>query len=121
MKYLIAAIAAITILFAMSSIVNPAKAVTTEALGQRLCQAVANDDKKRFRAALFESSNKVRTLFSDLRCNDKDILRFAYERDSHTVGSYIVSRLRLSQLEGTAADLDKNSPIGQALAKRLSR
>lgn len=92
-----------------------------EQLGLKLCHAVANDNKPRFRSAIAESSVRVRQIFSTFRCNDKDILIFAQERGADKVGSYVIRRLRKEQVADLISQLDPSSPIGAAALKRLSK
>lgn len=68
-------------------------------LGVTICKSVMNNDKHGLRLALRSGGLKLRSLYEDLRCNDKSLIQIALENSADDVGSYIISKVSKSTLK----------------------
>lgn len=82
--------------------VQPAQA---QDLALNLCTYVQGDDRMRMRQRMREDRIRLRSVYDGILCNGMSLLQFAMANDSQDIGSFIVSQLPGSSLEGNG-DLD---------------
>ncbi len=68
----------------------------------------------------------VKHLYTDVTCNGKSLLQFAFEKEANDVGQFLVKKIKASQLRKTTI-LDwandngfADSPITAAIIKRIN-
>ena len=94
-------------------------------IGVAICQSVINNDKHGLRLALRSGNYKLRSIYSDMRCNDKTLVQVALENNAIDTGDYIISKVSKSTLED-AKDLEwanangySSSPLVTKLKERI--
>lgn len=90
MKNVILPLTLVAIVITSAALPSPAFAAEH---GQSLCNFVAADEKKRLRKYLRNNKLKIRKIFSQLVCNDKNLLIFASEMKAVKTGSFMISKL----------------------------
>ncbi len=75
-------------------------------VAQSLCEYVAADDKKRMRSFLKTNRLKIRSVFTGIECNGKNLLAFAAENGSIKTGSLMISKLPKSVVTENLATLE---------------
>ncbi len=109
-------------LFAVAISPNVAQA---NDIGVAICQSVIGNDKHGLRLALRSGGFKLRSIYEDLRCNDKSLVQLAFENEATDIGTYIISKVSKSTLEkvGDLTWADANgysgSPIYADLKSRM--
>lgn len=84
-------------------------------IAQSVCDYIAADDKKRLRKLLKSNHLKLRKLQKEVTCNGKDLLLFAADRKSQTVGALLVKKLPKKILSANLAAVETSSPEIAAL------
>jgi hypothetical protein len=96
---------------------HPTKAAD---IAQSLCEYIAADDKKRMRAFLKTNRVKIRTVFTGIQCNGKNLLAFAVEKSSIKTGSLMISKLPKSVVSANLAILQSGpTSLLEAANKRV--
>jgi hypothetical protein len=115
MKSNLSGITSIIILLLITQLYSPKSSAGN--LAQNLCEYVAADDKKRFRSRLKTERIKIRSIFSEVRCNGKNLLLFAATSKAENVGEMIIKKLPKKILRSLIDELTTvSAPLG-ALAK----
>jgi len=78
------------LLFAISPV---SQASDSENMSLRICEYVQANDKTRLRKFLKNQKLKIRNLYSDLRCNNDNILIFSAKSQALDVGDFIIGKL----------------------------
>ncbi|MCU4674583.1 DUF3718 domain-containing protein [Catenovulum sp. 2E275] len=68
-------------------------------IGVAICKSVIGNDKHGLRLALRSGNLKLRSIYKDLRCNDKSLIQLALENSADDVGTYIISKVAKSTLD----------------------
>jgi hypothetical protein len=104
----------------MTSIANAPKANAAN-IAQSICEYVAADDKKRMRSFLKTNKLKIRSIFSGIQCNGKNLLAFASAKGSVKTGSLMISKLPKKTVSANLTVLQTGSqPLIDAANKRVS-
>lgn len=98
---------------AMTASVLPSTASANN-VAESLCNYVAADDKSRLRSFLKQNKLKIRTTYNGVRCNGKTLLGFAEDRNSITVGSFIVGKLPKKFVQTELASLSNPELVAAA-------
>ncbi len=108
-----------------TSLVAPATAKANEQLFISVCGYVKANDKSKLRKKLKEGRVTLRNIYSDLKCNDQNLLQTAYGSGADEVGEFIVKRVSSKALKASNIyDWAKGnghgaSPITAALKSKL--
>jgi hypothetical protein len=89
-------------------------------IAQSICEYVAADDKKRMRSFLKTNKIKIRSVFSGIQCNGKNLLEFAATAGSVKTGSMIISKLPKKTVSANLAVINGSQPLIDAANKRVS-
>jgi hypothetical protein len=90
-------------------------------IAQSICEYVAADDKKRMRSFLKTNKLKIRSIFSGIQCNGKNLLAFASAKGSVKTGSLMISKLPKKTVSANLTVLQSGSqPLIDAANKRVS-
>ncbi len=79
-------------------------------IAQNICEYVAVDDKGRLRKLLKANRLKLRTVFSDVLCDNNNILIFAAKKNAMEIGQLLIKKLPKSVIEGELDNLSSLSP-----------
>lgn len=109
MKYLL--LSFLTVVFITMSL--PTKAADID----NVCNYIAADDKNRIRKALKSAKLKLRKIFKSARCNGKNVLVFADERNAMNAGEFIISKLTKKQVSENIASLTALQAIANERVK----
>lgn len=90
-------------------------------IAKNICEYVAVDDKGRFRKLLKSSRLKIRSIYSDVNCNNKSILLFAAERGSIKIGQLLIKKLPKGELKKHIPALEASSEELASLAKERTK
>jgi hypothetical protein len=96
-----------TVILSMASYSSPAASAS---ISLSICEYIAADDKKRLRSFLKANHLKIRKVFNDLRCNDKNLLIFAAEKNSLATGKMIIGKLSKKIVANNISALQAYSP-----------
>ncbi len=90
-------------------------------IAQNICEYIAADDKKRLRKLLKSNHLKLRKLYSDISCNNKNMLIFAASKKAKSVGELLVKKLPKKILQENASGVETEFPeLGGLLAERVN-
>ncbi|WP_281561697.1 DUF3718 domain-containing protein [Thalassomonas sp. RHCl1] len=90
-------------------------------IAQSICEYVASDDKKRMRSFLKANKLKVRSIFSGIQCNGKNLLEFAAAKGSVKTGSLMIKKLPKKVVSANLAHFQSGSqPLIDAANARVS-
>lgn len=90
-------------------------------IAQSICEYVASDDKKRMRSFLKANKLKVRSIFSGIQCNGKNLLEFAAVKGSVKTGSLMIKKLPKKVVSANLAAFQSGSqPLIDAANARVS-
>jgi len=104
----------------LTSIVTTPQAQAAN-IAQSVCEYVAADDKKRMRSFLKTNKLKIRSIFSGIECNGKNLLVFAADKGSVKTGSLMISKLPKKVVSANLALLQAGSqPLLEAANNRVS-
>ena len=87
-------------------------------MAQRICEYVAANDKDRLRSYLKSSKIKIRSIYSDIKCNGQNILVFSGTNSALEVGEFILGQIPVSDVEASLPELAQNSKHLEAEAKK---
>lgn len=104
----------VLICFILSTISTPSQAYN---ISQNICEYIASDDKKRLRSLLKTNRMKLRGIYKDVFCNNKNILLFSAERNATNVGALIIKKLPKTVIKENLAELESLSPDLASKAK----
>ena len=106
----------------LSSLVLSAMAFTPSAsadeMSLRICEYVAANDKDRLRSYLKKNNLKVRSIFSSLKCNNKNLLVFSASSTALEVGEFILGQIPVSEVEESLAQVAEHSKHLEAEARK---
>jgi hypothetical protein len=89
-------------------------------VAQSLCEYIAADDKKRMRAFLKTNRLKIRSVFTGIQCNGKNLLAFAAEKGSIKTGALMISKLPKKIVSSNLSALQSGpSKLLEAANKRV--
>ena len=90
-------------------------------IAQSMCEYIAADDKRRMRSFLKTNKLKIRTIFSGIQCNGKNLLEFASAKGSVQTGTLMISKLPKKTVSANLTVLQAGSqPLIDAANKRIS-
>lgn len=78
-------------------------------LSRSICEYVAVNDKTRLRAFLKQRKLKIRSVFNDLLCNEKNILVFAASSNALDMGEFLIGQLPVKLVADNLEDIKKYS------------
>ena len=76
----------------LTSVISVPQASATN-IARSICEYVAADDKRRMRSFLRTNQLKIRSIFSDIKCNGSNLLVFAAAQGSIETGTLMISKL----------------------------
>ncbi|WP_404401528.1 DUF3718 domain-containing protein [Idiomarina seosinensis] len=79
--------------------VSFSKQAQANELALSLCTYVQGDDTMRMRKKLRDSRVRIRDIYSGIQCNGQSLLQFAMANGSSDVGTFIVGRLSVDELQ----------------------
>jgi len=97
----------ITSLLAFAALNVPT--ASADDISLRVCEYVSVNDKTRLRSFLKNKKLKVRTIFSKVQCNGKNLLIFAAENQSLDTGEFLIGKLPKKTVKANLADITKLS------------
>lgn len=104
----------------MTSMISAPKAQAAN-IAQSVCEYVAADDKRRMRSFLKTNRLKIRNIFSDIKCNGKNLLEFAATQGSVETGTLMISKLPKKTVSANLALIQSGSqPLIDAANNRVS-
>ena len=77
------------------------KSAEANELALSLCTYVQGDDTMRMRKKLRDSRVRVRDIYSGIQRNGQSLLQFAMANGSQEIGSFIVGRLSVDELQSS--------------------
>lgn len=93
-------------------------------LALSLCTYVQGDDTMRMRKKLRDSRVRLRDIYTGIQCNGESLLQFAMSNGANDVGTFIVGRLSVDDLQNAGdyewaqANGHGSSAIAQAIKER---
>lgn len=99
------------------SFLHTPSVVAEDKVAKNLCQYIAYDSKKRFRGYLKTNNIKIRAAFSEVKCNNTNMLEFAASSKSKWVGAYLINRLSKKVVKENMAVIAKHSDDLAKVAK----
>ncbi|WP_085299815.1 DUF3718 domain-containing protein [Cognaticolwellia mytili] len=86
-------------------------------LAQNICEYIAIDDKGRLRKLLKTNRLKLRTVFHDVKCDNKNLLIFSASKKASRIGKLLIKKLPKDIIKIELDNLAKLSPSLADLAK----
>ncbi|PAJ75379.1 hypothetical protein CJF42_05250 [Pseudoalteromonas sp. NBT06-2] len=93
----------------LAAVALNAPTASAEDISLRVCEYVSVNDKTRLRSFLKNKKLKVRTIFSKVMCNGKNLLVFAAENKSLDTGEFLIGKLPKKTVKANLADITKLS------------
>jgi hypothetical protein len=90
-------------------------------VARRICEYVQANDKERLRFYLKQQKLKIRDIFDDIRCNDKDLLVFAAYNKSLEAGEFLIGKIQAKKVTNSYDEIAKYSAHLAETAKNRSK
>ncbi len=84
----------------------------------RVCEYVSVNDKTRLRSFLKARKLKVRTIFSNIRCNGQNLLEFAASSNALDTGEMLIGKLPVKTVAKNIDLITKHSAHLSGIAKK---
>lgn len=85
-------------------------------IAQNMCDYVAANDKNRMRSFLKTNRMKIRSIFSGIQCNGKNLVAFASDANANETGEFIINKLPKNDVQEILATI--TSPGLKAAAEK---
>jgi len=108
----------VLLLIIITSAFSYSPSVLSANVSLSICEYVAVDDKRRLRSFLKSNRLKIRKIFQDLKCNDKNILIFAASRNSLNTAEMIIGKLPKNVISDNLIKLSSYSDEIVTIAKK---
>jgi len=86
-------------------------------LAKNICEYIAVDDKGRLRKLLKSNRLKLRKVFSEVSCDNDNILIFAARKNANEIGQLLLKKLPKTVIESDLENLNTLSPQLAEVAK----
>ncbi len=83
--------------------------VQANSMALRICEYVQANDKSRLRSYLKQNRVKLRTIYTDMKCNSDNLLIFAAKSNALEVGEFIIGKLPAKKVKPEIENLAKYS------------
>lgn len=81
------------IMISLLMLVGTYSAANTNNIALNICENIAADNKNKLRNVLNANKVKLRHLFASVRCNQKDFITFAADKNSVSTAGYIIKKI----------------------------
>ncbi len=81
------------VLLPLAAMLLSANAFANDQIVASMCGYIKEDNRNQLRKVLTDSKLNVRTIYSNIKCNDESMLQFAIRNDAFETGSFIVKQM----------------------------